>query len=352
MTSVHANEILAGGEASIEQMIHERREETLHLEFKCLSSASGFNRDDRKLIAKAITGFCNAEGGILIVGIETTRIDGIDVATKTRPIAELERIHNLIKAAVPEMLSPQHYGITVERISISSAPDRGFIIIAVPESDNRPHMDILEQRYFRRGGDGTRVLVHQEIRELMLAGRVGALEIRCGMIPGASMGDLRFDIKLALILCNTGRVPVVAPYVHIDGGGWGMVPAQIPLTTRFNGKRQGVYGSRDILIHLDDEMPIAQRETGLDFRGTGQTVISGAVELIKKSQALHVFRMAPWGQIMNTFGAIPDVSIKVSGSFGAENAVAKRFEFDIDKRALLNIFCEYHSLPIPLEGGK
>ena len=41
--------------AGIEAMINERREETLHLEFKTLSSASVSNlaKDDRKVLAKA-----------------------------------------------------------------------------------------------------------------------------------------------------------------------------------------------------------------------------------------------------------------------------------------------------------
>jgi predicted HTH transcriptional regulator len=61
--------------AGIEAMINERREETLHLEFKTLSSASVSNlaKDDRKVLAKAICGFANADGGTLIVGIKTAR---------------------------------------------------------------------------------------------------------------------------------------------------------------------------------------------------------------------------------------------------------------------------------------
>lgn len=47
----------------------------------------------------------------------------------------------------------------------------------MPRSDNRPHMSVTERRYFRRGSDGTRVLDHGEIRELMFANREARLEI-------------------------------------------------------------------------------------------------------------------------------------------------------------------------------
>jgi predicted HTH transcriptional regulator len=203
MTSL-VNLILNLGESALDYFVIEGREETLHLEFKTLSSNNGLNRDDRKMIAKAICGFCNAEGGLLIVGVETKRVDGIDIATKLRPVRELSRLQNLIKAAVPEMLSPQHNGITVESVACAATPDQGYVLVSVPHSDNRPHMSLSEQRYFRRGSDGTRVLEHGEVRELMFAGREGALAIRCGILPGPSMADLRFDLKLALIL-HTGR---------------------------------------------------------------------------------------------------------------------------------------------------
>ena len=210
MTSL-ADVILKMGEQALDWFLIERREETLHLEFKTLSSNSGLNREDRKMIAKAICGFCNAEGGLLVIGVETKRVDGIDTATALRPVRELNRLQNLVKAAVPEMLSPQHNGIKVEPVICAGTPDQGYILISVPRSDSRPHMSLLEQRYFRRGSDGTRVLEHGEVRELMFSAKEGAMEIGCRILPGASMGDLRFDLKLALVLQNVGRVPVSAP---------------------------------------------------------------------------------------------------------------------------------------------
>ena len=82
MTIALVADILARGELAIDEIIRDRREESLHLEFKTLSGSNGLNRDDRKMIAKAPSGFCNAEGGVLIVGVETAKVDGIDVASK------------------------------------------------------------------------------------------------------------------------------------------------------------------------------------------------------------------------------------------------------------------------------
>jgi hypothetical protein len=47
----------------IARFIGERREEDLHLEFKTVNVA-GMDREDRKYLAKCISGFANSDGGI------------------------------------------------------------------------------------------------------------------------------------------------------------------------------------------------------------------------------------------------------------------------------------------------
>jgi Putative DNA-binding domain len=101
--------------ASIAELISEGAEETLHREFKTLADATGerLTKDDRRLLAKAICGMANAEGGTITVGVETKRIDNVDVAVAAKPIANAEKLRNLMIAAIPEMLSPQNTGIRV-----------------------------------------------------------------------------------------------------------------------------------------------------------------------------------------------------------------------------------------------
>jgi predicted HTH transcriptional regulator len=102
---------------SISELISQTAEETLHLEFKTLADSSGdrIAKDDRRLLAKAVCGMANAEGGTIIIGIETKRVDNVDVAVAAKPIGNAERLRNLLMAAIPEMLSPQHTGIEVQR---------------------------------------------------------------------------------------------------------------------------------------------------------------------------------------------------------------------------------------------
>jgi Putative DNA-binding domain len=181
------------------------------LEFKTLSDCSGdrLTKDDRRVIARAVCGMANAEGGTIVIGVETKRVDNVDVAVGAKPIHNANKFRNLVKSPIPEMLSPQHSKIEVHSIIEDGF---GFLKIEVPASDSRPYYSNVHHQYFRRGSDGTRVLEHGEVRELMLAIREASLEIDWGVCPDMSVGDLRFSLFITLALRNTSRVPVIAPH--------------------------------------------------------------------------------------------------------------------------------------------
>lgn len=337
-----AADIIARGEPAVTEMVTEGHEETLHLEFKTLSSDATLNRDDRKMIAKAICGFANAEGGLLILGVETKKIDGVDTAFKKRPIKNLNRFRRRITAALPDMLSPQHNGVALAAIADREDETQGFLLIDVPSSDDRPHMSIPDRRYFRRGSDGTRVLDHAEIRELMFATREGSVEMKCGIRTGGSTTQL-YAIWLVLTLRNNGRVPVVAPYVRLKQQGWKADPSLNVWPRTAADGTYGVYTSRDVLVHLNDEIGMAEFETGLDFRGTGHHELKGAIATAKTIQ--HTYSMSPW-EAMHREGRAPgpDSPTEIEGFYGAENASVKDFQFKIGKADLLAMFCRDKSI--------
>jgi hypothetical protein len=347
MATRFAADILAAGEPAITEMVKEGREETLHLEFKTLSSDAALNRDDRKMVAKAICGFANAEGGLLILGIETKKIDRVDAAFRKRPIKNLDRIRRLITAGLPEMLSPQHNGVELTAIASQEDETQGFLLIDVHPSDDRPHMSVPDRRYFRRGSDGTRVLDHAEIRELMFSAREGVLEIEWTIRTGASSAQL-YALWLLLTLRNTGRIPVVAPYVRLKSGqqSWGASPS-LKLHPRASADGfYGIYTSRDFLIHLNDETGFAEYETGLDLRGTGQQQLKSAVAIARTAGMEHTYSMASWAQMHH--GGLPAAIgtqvVQVEGFYGAENATVKDFRFKIDKADVLERFCRHMSI--------
>jgi hypothetical protein len=332
------------GSAVLDELISEQAEETLHMEFKTLSESSGDRlvKDDRKTLAKAVCGMANSDGGIIIVGVETRRLDNVDAAIGKRPIKNFGKMRSLLTAAIPEMLSAQHPNIQVYPISDTDDPSVGFVIIEVPQSDSRPHYSNVHHQYFRRGSDGTRVLEHSEIRELMFAVREPTLEIGLNLRTGGSTGDLRFQLDIILTLRNTGRVAAVAPYVRIlnPSAEWIWHPDSADMNARRapNGAF-GVYGTRDLLVHVDDDIGMIDFNTGLDFRRTGLPVVRAAIDLVRKNGPDN-FVMAPFSQMPPQAGyTTNDRPILISGFYGAENVPARKFQFDVNKMELFSMFC-------------
>jgi hypothetical protein len=338
------------GGAFVDGLISERAEETLHMEFKTLSDSSGERivKDDRKTIARAVCGMANSDGGIIVLGIETSRADNVDVAIGKKPIKNPDKMRNLLAAAIPEMLSAQHPNIQVYATRDTDDPAVGFVIIEVPRSDARPHYSNVHYQYFRRGGDGSRVLEHGEIRELMFVVREATLEIDCNLRADMSTGDLRFRLTLVLTLRNTGRVPVIAPYIRISNpspqSSW-EVSRVDHLGARLSPNGSfGIYGTRDLLVHVDDDIGIVEFGTGLDFRRTGQFELKAAIESVRRNGSTG-FVMAPFSDMPREAGyTTNDRSILISGLYGAENVMAQKFKYEIDKMELFSMFCRSQNL--------
>jgi hypothetical protein len=319
---------------SIGELISEGAEETLHREFKTLADSTGerLTKDDRRLLAKAICGMANAEGGTIIVGVETKRTDNVDVAVAAKPIANAEKMRNLVTAAIPEMLSPQNTGIRV----VASAQDgAGFIVIEVPRSDDRPHHSNVHHQYFRRGSDGTRVLEHGEIRELMFAVQQGNLEVRFSVQSQISSGN-RIGFGFLLSLGNVGRVPVRAPYLKVSPAGWDPPRSAVLDVRLFRGNTLGFYGKTDHLVHVEDEFHMAVRLTGIEFLVLGPPNHKDRISTIRQAKDPDLFYIKrfddnrPVDQLFGPFRV----------TYGAENAPPKTAKFDLSKWDMFEIIAQ------------
>jgi hypothetical protein len=183
---------------------------------------------------------------------------------------------------------------------------------------------------------------HGEIRDLMFATREGKLDLSCDISLGVTKGDLRFAVELVLTLRNVGRVPVRAPYVRVGAGGWSPFSLFGPRPGAQG--TTGFYSSRDAIIHVHDECGVARLTTGLDFRRTGLYDLTAAVNEVKKND-WNALVMAPMDQMKPEIQVLPpDITVHVSGFYGAENAAMKTFDLTIDKRALFEMFCKAQSI--------
>jgi hypothetical protein len=327
------DDLHARGIVALAEIVEQKREESLHLEFKSLSNhdAASLTKDDRRLIAKSICGLCNAEGGLLVLGVETVRSEGVDIANALKSFSNLDGVRNRIVSALPEMLSPQHPQISVLSIPESSRSSAGFVVVHVPPSDARPHMSTVHHQYFRRGSDGTRVLEHGEVRELMFLPRQAKLALQYRMRNTIRQSYMcGFDCILSLR--NEGKVSVRAPFIKAVGLGLNLASE---LDSAFSIRQisnevSGVYANGGVLVHIDDELAIAKVATGLHLHEAEGYDFKFFVKKILDEKLTSKFSIRTVNESRNN--ATPyDRLIKSDVTFGGENAPTQSERFSLDK---------------------
>jgi hypothetical protein len=162
--------IKSQGVSAIDEFIETRTSEELFLDFKRSSdngSSSRLSQIDRNNLAKAISGFGNSEGGVIVWGVDCSADhDGADVAKSKVPIQNIHRFLGHLQGAVSGCTIPPHG--KVEHYAINSGDDCGFVATLIPKSDYAPHQMVGKLQYFIRAGSDFVPTPHQ-----VLAGMFG-----------------------------------------------------------------------------------------------------------------------------------------------------------------------------------
>ncbi len=169
------NRIKQGGESAIDEFIETRQSEDLFLDFKRSErngSGKTFNTNDRKNLAKAISGFGNSEGGVIVWGIDCSKDkNNADVAHTKHPIEDTKKFLSWIEGAVSGCTIPPHTEVQNHPIIINNQ-DEGFVATYIPKSMKAPHQVIVkgksQHRYYIRAGSNFEPTPHA-----VLAGMFG-----------------------------------------------------------------------------------------------------------------------------------------------------------------------------------
>ncbi|MCI0366392.1 MAG: ATP-binding protein [Phycisphaerales bacterium] len=154
-------------EADLDKLRQEHRQEDLHLEFKEKSDrrSGRLNESDRKGFSKALSGFANADGGILIFGIANEKRTGIDCAGPLKPITGHEDFRSRLLDSILNATHPAVDGVGIE--SIHSGSGSGYVKCLIPQSDKPPHRAVLADReYYRRTSNGHQRMEHYELEDV------------------------------------------------------------------------------------------------------------------------------------------------------------------------------------------
>jgi schlafen family protein len=142
------------GEAAIDDFILARKSEELFLDFKRSADEGRGDRlhqNDRNNLGRALSGFANSEGGVILWGVDCRREEsGADVARCKYPLVDSAGFVSWLESAVSGCTLPACPG--VRSISISKSGRAGFAATYVPKSTRAPHQDLAKGGYYIRAG--------------------------------------------------------------------------------------------------------------------------------------------------------------------------------------------------------
>lgn len=148
------NRLKKEGYPALEAFIADRQAEEFFLDFKRASNDgadSKLSTSDNKNLSKAISGFANSEGGVIVWGIDCSMdFDGADVAKALFPIKNPKRFLSLIQGAVSRCTIPPHS--KVEQFVIEYNDNEGYVVTLIPKSNTAPHQSLVNKQYYIRAG--------------------------------------------------------------------------------------------------------------------------------------------------------------------------------------------------------
>ncbi len=198
--------IKSGGIQAIQEFIADRAAEELFLDFK-RSSNNGddvrLSDRDRNNLSKAISGFGNSEGGVIVWGIDCSKdVDGADVAKAEVPIVNPERFRSLLEGVVSGCTIPPHSG--VENHVIKKDSNTGFVATYIPKSNHAPHQMLPKKQYYIRAGSSFMPTPHD-----VLAGMFGRRPqpdvFHRFLIGGRKFEGDRLSIDVGVVIQNEGQ---------------------------------------------------------------------------------------------------------------------------------------------------
>ncbi|MCH4090593.1 AlbA family DNA-binding domain-containing protein [Acetobacter sp.] len=200
-------------EAFIKELLENKISEELFLDYKNVSTSNGAGKlsdDDKKNFAKAVSGFGNSDGGIIIWGIDCRRDeDGSDTPQgyqSEHPRLSAfspEWFKSLLEGMTSGVTVPPHAGVRHDFCLRENKTEEGVVVTYIPAGMSVPFRAIVDQKeiFYIRSGSSFTPAPHAVVAALYGQRPQPVIEIV----------DYRFEksngssIQLTLFLKNVGR---------------------------------------------------------------------------------------------------------------------------------------------------
>lgn len=249
----------------IHEFLDDKQEEHLQLDFKEVAD-SGMDKNDRKVFGKAMSGFANSSGGIIIWGVEACKQNGEehDVACSLPMVKDATLLLNKLNEHTGTLVAPTVEGVRHEAI-IANDKGAGFIKSLIPASLSGPHMSNREKVYYKRSGDSFYKMEHFDIADMFGKRRSPKLSLK--VTPNYSQRP-----EISVFLHNYGRG--IAHFSYADFNfeepygiflDYGVDNANFTRVKGNNDFRYNLCASSEQIIHPETSILVAKITTPSRF---------------------------------------------------------------------------------------
>ena len=311
------------GEDAIDEFIVNMQTEELFLDFKQAISigknGATLHKDDRKNLAKCISGFGNSEGGVVVWGVECSRdIDIGDVAKAKVKVHNVYRFLSWLENAISGCTIPSHNKVRNHIISVDKNGD-GFIATYIPKSDQAPLMSTVGNNIYIRSGSNNVPAPYSVIAGMF------------GRRPQPNV-DLLIEDKKIEIVDNTDE-DILYPQ-SIDNPP----EKSVKISFSIKGKNSSNVIARELYLSCDVSSTGSEynKVRFLNYNQMDSIPnLDGNLNIITRPE----LRLPPLGSLKFTnidviLSPLVDEDFLVDGVIGAEGAAPKNFRIYIPKNKL------------------
>ena len=198
--------------ASLQALIDAGEAESVYLECKAPSSPS-LSREQKANLARAISGFANTVGGVIIWGLSTTRHahSDLDILTQIEPIGNIASFSRHVANTIPTLTTPSVASAQIRVLKSKTHETRGALVTYIPQLHAGPVQSNLDNLFYFRSGDEFVVAPYDLVRRLFSS--TEAPDLRVHLEP--SLVKKREDGSWEIPLAVRNFSPAIAEHVDL-----------------------------------------------------------------------------------------------------------------------------------------
>jgi hypothetical protein len=173
-------------------------------------------KDIRELWAKALSGFGNNEGGVVIFGVICKRqmvgTRALDVPTALDPHSDPAGLAQNLRDVLRDATINAVIGVRIQPVADSAGG--GVVVCLIPSGNDKPYRSALDNIYYQRVQDGHNPISHSLLRSLFFPRTTPRLRLTCRVSrPGGGSDSTMIDMHFTMDNTGTATARDIMLYV-------------------------------------------------------------------------------------------------------------------------------------------